>query len=318
MILVTGGLGFVGTHTTRALLDLGETCVLVQRRVPERPAELADPHVSVEQADITDLAALREIGTRHRITNIVHLAGSVPWPPGADEPVAGARTAIGGLLNVLQVAVDWQVARVGIASTIGVYGGVPSVDPLREDASLPMMAGHPIPAFKKIGELLADHLAGATGIDIVNYRISPWGPGGNPRSPFSAVPQLVHAAARGCAPDLSALRSPAYAGDGFDMCYVKDCARALARLQVATRLRHRTYNVASGRVVTNGEVAAAIRRLVPDAAVELPERDGAGEAVAPVRLDIGRLRDDTGYQSEYDTDRAVADYLAWLRAGHDR
>ena len=38
----------------------------------------------------------------------------------------------------------------------------------------------------------------------------------------------VHAAARGTAPDFSAPRSPAYAGDGFDMCYVKDCARAAA------------------------------------------------------------------------------------------
>lgn len=318
MILVTGGLGFVGTHTTRALLDLGESCVLVQRREPARPAELADPRVLVEPADIADLAALREIGARHQITGIVHLAGSVPWPPGADEPIAGARTAIDGLLNVLQVAVDRQVARVGIASTIGVYGGVPSVDPLREDVPLPMVAGHPIPAFKKIGELLADHLAGATGVEIVNYRISPWGPGGNPRSPFSAVPQLVHAAARGCAPDLSALRSPAYAGDGFDMLYVKDCAQALARLQLAPRLSHRTYNVASGRVLTNREVADAIRRLVPDAPVELPEREGAGETGAPVRLDISRLRDDTGYRPEYDTDRAVADYLAWLRLGHDR
>ena len=32
MILITGGLGFIGSHTTRALLDLGESCVLVQRR----------------------------------------------------------------------------------------------------------------------------------------------------------------------------------------------------------------------------------------------------------------------------------------------
>ena len=35
-------------------------------------------------------------------------------------------------------------------------------------------------------------------------------------------------------------------------------------------------------------------------------------------LDIGRLRQDTGYQPAYDTDRAVAEYLAWLRAGHER
>jgi UDP-glucose 4-epimerase len=180
-----------------------------------------------------------------------------------------------------------------------------------------MTAGHPIPAFKKIGELLADYLAGPIGIEIVNYRISPWGPGGNPMSPFTAVPQLVHAAARGTAPDFSALRSPAHADDGFDMCYVKDCARAIALLQLAPRLSHRTYNIASGAVLTNGEVAAVIRRLVPDARLDLSEgrTPGSGPGVC---LDTTRLRQDTGYQPAYDTERAVADYFAWLRAGHDR
>jgi len=325
MILITGGLGFVGTHTTQALLDLGESCVLVQRRELVLPDGLAGPpgqrqRLVTEQADVGDLAALLDIGRRYPVTGIVHLAGSVPWPPGAQPPVTGARAAIGSLLNVLQAACDWQVPRVGLASTIGIYAGVgpdTAPGPLREDVPLPMLAGHVIPAFKKIGELLGGYLAGPTGIEIVNYRISPWGPGGNPMSPFTAMPQLVHAAARGTAPDFSALRSPPYAGDGLDMCYVKDCARAIALLQLAPRLNHRTYNIAAGTVLTNAEVAAAIRALVPDARVELPggRAPGSGPQLC---LDITRLRQDTGYQPAYDTDRAVADYLAWLRVGHDR
>ena len=196
MILITGGLGFIGSHTARALLDMGESCVLLQRREPVLPQALAGEagrRVFTERADITDQAALRDIGTRHKITGIVHLAGSVPWPPGADQPVAGARKAIGSLLNVLQAACDWQVRRVGVASTVGVYGGVTADPPYREDMPLPMTSGHVIPAFKKIGELLTGHLAGAIGIEIISYRISPWGPGGNPnrrspRCPSSCTP----------------------------------------------------------------------------------------------------------------------------------
>jgi NAD(P)-dependent dehydrogenase (short-subunit alcohol dehydrogenase family) len=89
MILITGGLGFIGSHTTRALLDLGESYVLVQRRaagVPDAFASEAGRRVVVEQADVTDRAALLDIGTRHKITGIVHLAGSMPWPPGRTSP----------------------------------------------------------------------------------------------------------------------------------------------------------------------------------------------------------------------------------------
>ncbi|WP_433429503.1 NAD-dependent epimerase/dehydratase family protein [Nonomuraea sp. CA-141351] len=317
MILITGGLGFIGTHTTRALLDLGEPCVLVQRRPAVVPEMFADEPVIVEQADLTDESSLLEIGKRHEITGIVHLAGSVPWPPGAYEPIEGAEKAVRSLLNVFRAASEWQVTRVGVASTIGVYGGVPGEGALKEDVPLPMTAGHPIPAFKKIGELLTDYLAGTMGIDVVGYRIAAiWGPLGHQRSPFFAAPQLVHAAARGTDPDLSTLHTGTHLGDGIDLCYVKDCGRAIALLQLADRLAHRTYNVASGRLTTNGEVVAAIRKLVPDARAGLPE--GRDPATPGVWLDTTRLREDTGYEPAYDTERAVADYLAWLRAGNER
>jgi len=304
MILVTGGLGFIGTHTAQALLDLGQPCVLAQRRPAEHPPVPAE----VARADINDVDSLRAVGDRYKITGIVHLAGSMPWPLTDEPPVEAARRAVGSLFNVLQVAADWGVGRVGIASTIGVYGGV-TADPFSEDLPLPMTSAHVIPAFKKIGELLSDHLADAAGLDIVTYRIGAiWGPYGRPADPFFAASQLVHAAARGTAPDTTAR-----AGDALDLCYARDCGRAIALLQTADRLNHRTYNVASGRSTTNAEVAAAIRKVVPDAAVDLPTG-----GVAHPRLDITRVHNDTGYQPEYDTERAVGDYLAWLRAGNPR
>jgi UDP-glucose 4-epimerase len=238
----------------------------------------------------------------------------MPWPPGAAPPIDGTRRGLGGLLNVVQAAQEWGVRRVGVASTIGVYAGAArSGGPLAEDMPLTMEAPHVIPAFKKIGELLTAYLADATGLEIVNYRIAGvWGPRSRP-GPFAAAGHLVRAAVAGKAPDLSRLLGPARAGDAIDLCYAKDAGRALAMLQLAPKLNHRTYNVGSGRATSNAEVVAAIRKVIPDAQADLPE----GESAPPLYLDITRLREDTGFEPAYDADRATADYISWLRDGHD-
>ncbi|WP_320784716.1 NAD(P)-dependent oxidoreductase [Streptomyces sp. CRN 30] len=313
MILVTGGLGFIGSHTVRALLDQGEECVVTQRRPRPLPSFLDPERVTVERADITDREALLAVGDRHHITGIVHLAGSVPWPPVPDAPVEAARQALGGLLNIAEAAQRWEVRRLGIASTIGVYFGAAAGDgPLREDVPLSLHAAVSIPTFKKIGEMLGGYLADTAGLDIVDYRISgTWGPLGH-SDPFFAAPALVHAAARATEPDLSGLMGPARADDGLDLTYVKDTGRAIALLQLADKLNHRTYNVGSGRATTNAQLIAALRKVAPDARLDLP----AGGDTDHLVLDITRLREDTGYEAEYDTERAAADYVAWLRAGN--
>ncbi|MEU1950141.1 NAD-dependent epimerase/dehydratase family protein [Streptomyces sp. NPDC059474] len=106
---------------------------------------------------------------------------------------------------------------------------------------------------------------------------------------------------------------PAFAEDGIDLNYVRDTGRALALLQLADKLNHRTYNVGSGRATTNAQLIEAIKKAAPEAAqVDLP----TGGDTPPMVLDISRLQEDTGYQAEYDPERAAADYIAWLRAGN--
>jgi UDP-glucose 4-epimerase len=313
MILVTGGSGFIGSHTVRALAELGESCVVVQRRSADVPAYLAELPVVAAQADVADLDALRAAGARRAITGMVHLAG-YPAPHGTVGGVESTVEMIRGLLNVVRVADEWGVRRVGLASTIGVYGGLVHDGPLTEDLPVQLTAPHPIPRSKKIGELLGEQLAEATGVEIVNLRISgTWGPLGH-QDPFFAAPALIHASAHRRPLDLSGLLVQPHLGDGLDLCYVKDTGRAIALLQLADRLNHRTYNVASGHVTTNADVIAAIRAVVPDADLELPN----GATPTGNHLDITRLHHDTGYEPQYDTAHAAADYIAWLRAGNAR
>jgi hypothetical protein len=86
-ILITGGLGSIGSNTARALLDLGESVVLTAHRSTELPAYLAgepDGRVTVEPLDVSDEAAFLDIGKRHEITGLVHLAAS---PYNLPDPV---------------------------------------------------------------------------------------------------------------------------------------------------------------------------------------------------------------------------------------
>jgi len=67
MILVTGGSGFIGSHTVRALHGLGEPSVVLQRRSGQVPPHRADLPVVAEQADGADRGALRAGGERQEI-----------------------------------------------------------------------------------------------------------------------------------------------------------------------------------------------------------------------------------------------------------
>ena len=71
MILITGGLGFIGLNTARALLALGETCVLTQHQSAHLPEDLKDEMGSrlfIEPLDVMDVNALLAVGEKYRST----------------------------------------------------------------------------------------------------------------------------------------------------------------------------------------------------------------------------------------------------------
>ncbi|HEY1486880.1 MAG TPA: NAD(P)-dependent oxidoreductase [Micromonosporaceae bacterium] len=330
MILVTGGLGFIGSHTVDALLELGHECLVTQHSAEPRPEVAGNDRIAVERIDVSDPVSLRAAGERHRITGIVHLAGAPHATLGVIDELAANMNI---LFNIGRLAQEWGVGRVVMASTIGVYAGAEAASPpdqdgkrgesvpLREDLPLPMTAIQPIQGFKKAAEILSTLLGGRDGVEFASARISAaWGPLGRPKSMFFSLPRMVHAAVAGEVADFSGDGSEpvAYAGDGLDMTYVKDCGRALALLVTVPELRYRTYNVGSGHATSTGEVAEAIRAAIPTAAIVLAEGGNPGNRAPNVSLDISRLRADTGFEPGYDLASGLGDYIAWLRAGHQR
>ena len=130
MILVIGGLGFVGPNTARALLDLGEDCVLTQHRIDHIPAFLSDQvgkRIFIEPLDIFNSEALLALGRRYPFTGIVHLVtGGMPVGRSASafELVKDVQETLTTMAAVVQAAYEWHVRRVTIASAPVVYNGI--------------------------------------------------------------------------------------------------------------------------------------------------------------------------------------------------
>ncbi len=311
MILITGGMGFIGLHTARRFLDAGEDVVLTRFRANREPDFIRDEigrRVAVESLDIANRTAVQELFGRHPITGVVHLA--VPALRGvavADEFCVNVE----GLLNILEAARQAGVRRVSLASSVAVYSGIAS-GPFFEDMPLRMEPGNSTEAFKKAFELLGLHYGAQTGLDVIALRIAGiYGP--LYHSMANLPSRLTHAAVRGMQPDLAGGRGGMpFAEDEFDGCYVKDCARGIQLLHQAGRLNHRVYNVGAGKATRNGDLAAAVNAAVPGAGVSLPPGQGP-QARSGAFMDIGRIRADSGYEPEYDVRRAIADYTAWLR-----
>jgi UDP-glucose 4-epimerase len=310
-ILVTGGLGFIGSHTAHGLFDLGESCVLTRHRAGGPPDFLAGERIAVEPLDCADAAAFLELGERHEITGIVHLAAT---PTGVLDPIDTLAVNTQCVLNAFRAAREWEVRRISVASTLGAYLGVDE-DPFRENVPLPVTPVDSIPVQKTAAELFAALIVETEGLDAVSLRLSTiWGPLGSSPSPYFALPGMVRAAVRGEAPDVT---PPAYGDDGSDLLYVKDCARDRA---AAARRQPQPPHLEGRRRTRHQEPRRRRRdrRSPAGATIDLPPgRDPHGSG-RDSHLDIAPIHQDTGYRPQYGIERGIADYIAWLQAGHER
>ena len=158
MILITGGMGFIGLHTARAMLDAGEDVVITYYQTWREPDFIKDEfggRVQVEKVDVTDREALLALGEKHDITSICHLAVT---GLGAFDAIGDMRVNLSGLMNVMEAGVQWGVSRVSLASSIAIYSSV-AEGPFKEDIPLPIYAtGNPTETYKKTFEIVGGHI----------------------------------------------------------------------------------------------------------------------------------------------------------------
>lgn len=135
MIIITGGLGFIGSHVARQLLNLGEEVCLTRHLAADVPGFLASEvgrAVRIEPLDITDSAAVTALFRRYPGAGVVHLATP---PRSGIAPVAETRSGLDGLLSILAASTEIRTGRISVASSVRIYGA-PAVPSAREDQPL--------------------------------------------------------------------------------------------------------------------------------------------------------------------------------------
>ncbi|KWD05081.1 UDP-glucose 4-epimerase [Burkholderia ubonensis] len=154
-ILVTGGAGYIGSHTAVELLDHGYDVVIVDNLVNSkvesvrRVAQITGKTPAFHQVDVCDEAALGKVFDAHPITGVIHFAALKAVGESVAKPLEYYQNNIGGLLTVLKVMRERNVKQFVFSSSATVYG-VPERSPI--DESFPLSATNPYGQSKLIAE----------------------------------------------------------------------------------------------------------------------------------------------------------------------
>lgn len=220
-VLVTGGAGFIGSHTVELLLAQGIPVRVLDDFSSGRLENL--PHhsrLAIVTGDIRDPAVVED--AMHGVTHVLHLAAQVSVAASVEAPLASASTNVTGFLNVLDAARRHRVRRFVYASSAAVYG-VPARLPVDEEA--PVAPISPYGLEKELNDRYAALYRELYGLPTLGMRyFNVYGPRQDPGSPYSGVISIF-------CQRLRESKALAVFGDGLqtrDFIYVGDVARANA------------------------------------------------------------------------------------------
>ncbi|MEY3611724.1 MAG: UDP-glucose 4-epimerase [Pseudomonadota bacterium] len=140
-ILVTGGAGYIGSHTVVELLNAGHQVIIVDNlcnssiAVLERIKKLAHPQFKFVQADVRDGAALDRIFSEQPVDGVIHFAGLKAVGESVSQPLRYFDNNVGSTLALLQAMDRAGVRRIVFSSSATVYGD-PEQVPITEDSRL--------------------------------------------------------------------------------------------------------------------------------------------------------------------------------------
>jgi UDP-glucose 4-epimerase len=325
-VLVTGGLGYIGSHTCVALLQAGRDVVILDDlsnsvpAVAERIGAIAGRAPDFVRGDMLDTALLDDIFASRRIEAVVHFAGSKVVGESSVQPLKYYRNNVGGTLALLRAMTKASVRTLVFSSSAAIYGEPVSL-PVREEA--PRSAANPYGRSKLIQEEILEDIAKADDRwRIANLRyFNPVGAhasgliGEDPKgTPSNLMPFLLQVAI-GRRPELQIFGGDYSTTDGTcirDFIHVQDLAdghlAALKYLQAKPGCI--AVNLGTGKGVSILEMCDAFERATNH---KLPRRIVGRRAgdVAACWSDPTRAAELFGWRSQRDLVQMCRDAWNW-------
>jgi len=331
-VLVTGGAGYIGSHTCVELLTAGHEVVVIDNLSNSKEAalarvqEIAGRRLAFVKADLRDRGALDAVFRDDAFDAVIHFAGLKAVGESTEIPLDYYDNNIGGTLTLCQAMAAAGVKRLVFSSSATVYGDPASV-PIRED--FPLSATNPYGRTKLfIEEILRDLQRADSGWDIALLRyFNPVGahPSGRIGEDPSGIPNnlmpYVAQVAIGKLPQLQVFGDDYDTPDGTgvrDYIHVVDLARG--HLAALTRLSARpgvvTYNLGTGRGYSVLEMAEAFARISGRRVPHQVAGRRPGD-IAVCYADPSLAHAELGWRAELGIDDMVRDGWRWQSANPD-
>ncbi|MBT4500458.1 MAG: UDP-glucose 4-epimerase GalE [Gemmatimonadetes bacterium] len=325
-VLVTGGAGYIGSHTCVELLETGHEVIVVDNLINskeeslKRVQEITGKSLEFHQVDLLDRDGLEQVFSAAGADAVIHFAGLKAVGESVSIPLRYYHNNITGTLLLCEVMAAHGVKKIIFSSSATVYGD-PHTVPIKED--FPLSATNPYASTKlMIEDILRDlHISDqAWNIVLLRY-FNPVGahasgrigedPSGIPNNLMPFVAQV----AVGRRPQLSVFGDDYPTPDGTgvrDYIHVVDLAqghvKALAKLQDAPQVY--TYNLGTGRGYSVLEMVAAFEkasgRQVPYEVIARRPGD-----IATCYADSSKAADELDWQATRGIDAMCTDTWNW-------
>ena len=325
-LLITGGTGYIGSHTVVELLEQGYKVVIVDNlansstKVLDRIASISGKMPTFIKADICDSAAMHQVFEQHSIEAVIHFAGLKAVGESNELPLSYYHNNVSGTVTLLQVMAEHQVKNLVFSSSATVYGDK-NVSPLVE--TMPTSATNPYGQTKlMIEHILMDLANSDSSWRIINLRyFNPIGAhssgliGENPNGiPNNLLPYVAQVAV-GRLAQLQVFGDDYDTVDGTgvrDYIHVVDLALGhIKALQALASLEGcQAINLGTGNGTSVLEIVASFKRI---SGQNIPYNIAPRRAgdIATVYADATRAAQLLNWQAERGLDDMISDTWRW-------